>query len=196
MSDFKVSDSKNGLSIKLWRGERMCLIGMDVDQPEDDFVGFSIEVRNPGAAGFIPLRNRLNFSYTQPVGVAVDGYRNFPSTAAPFQKFRWADFPPDSKGGKYTYRVTKKHMPKDNQLVSGQSLQLDISLDPIVYDGFLDIGFARNFASSQAYVERYGSNPNVIPSNADDGLKFHKLPGDVYEWLGFEAYSLIIDFLK
>ena len=196
MSDFKVSDSKNGLSVKLWRGERMCLIGMDVNQPEDDFVGFSIEVRNPGAPGFIPLRNRLNFSYTQPVALAVNGYRNFPSTEAPFQKFRWADFPPESKAGKYTYRITKKHMPKDNQLLSGDALQLDISLDPIVYEGFLDVGFARNFASSQAYVERYGSNPNVIPSNADDGLKFSKLPGDVYQWMGFEAYALLFDFLE
>ena len=36
------------LSVKLWRGERMCLIGMDVTNPEPNLVGFSIEVKSPG----------------------------------------------------------------------------------------------------------------------------------------------------
>jgi hypothetical protein len=30
----------------------MCLIGMDVNHPEDDFVGFSIEVKVPAAEPF------------------------------------------------------------------------------------------------------------------------------------------------
>jgi hypothetical protein len=82
-------------------------------------------------------------------------------------------------------------MPRDDQLKAGTGLTLDIPLDMVVYDDFLDVGFARNFASSQAYVDKYQGNPNVIP-----GLKFHKVPGDVYEWLGFEAYALIMGFLK
>ena len=174
----------------------MCLIGMDVTQPEADFVGFAIEVQSPGSPNFIPLRNRLNFSYAQPATAAVNGYRNYLSTEAPFQKFRWIHFPYNPKGGKYTYRVTKKHMPSVNQLKSGVSLVLDIPLDPVAYDDFLDVGFARNFASSQAFADKYGNNPNVIPAQADDGLKFHKVAGDVYEWLGFEAYDLIISFLE
>src|SRR5262245_57668336 len=76
----------------------MCLIGMDVPDPEPDLVGFSIEVKSPGSASFIPLRNRLNFSYEQPVAVAVNGYRNFLSTRAPFQKFPWIHFPYEPKG--------------------------------------------------------------------------------------------------
>jgi hypothetical protein len=31
VNDFSNQDSKSGLSVKLWRGERMCLVGMDVD---------------------------------------------------------------------------------------------------------------------------------------------------------------------
>src|SRR6266566_5170800 len=75
------------------------------------------------------------------------------------------------------------------QYVSGQTLRagppltVDIPLDMVIYDDFLDVGFARNYASSQAYNEKYQGNPNVIPVNADDGLKFKKVPGDVYEWL-------------
>lgn len=74
MPDFTNSATKDGLSVKLWRGERMCLIGMDVDGPEDDFVGFSIEVKSPDNNGFLPLRNRLNFSYDKPASEAVNGY--------------------------------------------------------------------------------------------------------------------------
>ena len=40
MDDFEIKTSKDGFTLKLWRGERMCLLGFDVEQPEDDFVGF------------------------------------------------------------------------------------------------------------------------------------------------------------
>jgi len=196
MDGFTNQVEKNGFRVKLWRGERMCLIGMDLDQPEPDLVGFAIEVQSPGSTSFSPLRNRLNFSYTQPIETAVDGYRNFPSTDAPFQKFRWIHFPYEPQGGTYLYRVTKKHMPAANQLVDGASLQVDIPLDPVTYDDFLDVGFTRNFASSQAYVDKYGNNTKIVPAAARDGLKFQKVAGDVYEWLGFEACQLICAFLK
>jgi PLD-like domain len=197
MNDFTNSKTTDGLSVKLWRGERMVLIGMDVDNPESDFVGFSIEEQAPGSTAFVPLRNRLNFSYgKQTAAEAVDGFRNFLSTEAPFQKFRWIQFPPDPIVGEYTYRVTKQHMKPDGSLVAGTSITLNIFLDVTVYDGFLDVGFTRNFASSQAYDEKYGGNQDVIPMEADQGLVFQKIPGDVYEWLGFEASQLIFDFLK
>jgi PLD-like domain len=197
MSDFTNSKTTNGLSVKLWRGERMVLIGMDVDDPEPDFVGFSIEEQPPASNAFTPLRNRLNFSYgNRSTSNAVNGYRNFPSTEAPFQKFRWIQFPFDPKPGEYTYRVTKQHMRPDGSLTNGTSVTLDLSLDIVIYDGFLDVGFTRNFASSQAYVDRYKNNPKIIPANPDAGLDFKKVPGDVYDWLGFEAGQLIFDFLK
>ncbi len=197
MSDFtNVAEHLDGLRVKLWRGERMCLIGMDVSHPEDDFVGFSIEVRHPNDAGFVPLHNRLHFSYSQALEKAVNGYRNYASTEAPFQKFRWIHFPQNPQGGKYVYRVTKQHMRRDGTLCKGVSVQVDISLDPVTYHDFLDVGFSRNFASSQAYCDKYGNNRAVIPSHSNDGLRFPKLSGDIYQWLGFEAYDLIFDFLN
>jgi hypothetical protein len=87
-------------------------------------------------------------------------------------------------------------MRPDGTLVNGTSVTLDLTLDIVIYDGWLDVGFARNYASSQAYADRYRNNTKVIPANARDGLSFKKVPGDVYEWLGFEASQLIFDFLK
>jgi len=47
MGEFTNSKTVDGFSVKLWRGERMALIGMDVEEPEDNLVGFSIEVQSP-----------------------------------------------------------------------------------------------------------------------------------------------------
>ena len=194
---FENVGTRNSLSVKLWRGERMCLVGMDVSSPEPDFVGFSIEVKEPGAAAYAPLKNRLNFAYGEPAETAVNGFRNFDSTLAPFQKFRWLHFPHNPQGGDYLYRVTKQHMRPDGTLVGGdQVADLNLSLDPHVYDQYLDVGFTRSFASSQAYAEQFGNNPNVIPADPAKGLSFQKLQGDVYKWLGFEAYDLIFGILN
>lgn len=199
MSEFENWGSRDGFSMKLWRGERMCLLGFDVAEPEPDFVGFAIEVKRPGANNFTTLRNRIAFSYPADAEDIVSGYRIFPSTEAPFQKFRWMHFPYEPQPGAYTYRATKMHMPQDGQLVRGVSLELQIPLDPITHEGFLDVGFTRNFASSQAFADKLKQNPDlfrIIPSVADDGLTFQKQPDDIYDWLGFEAYDLIFQFLK
>jgi phosphatidylserine/phosphatidylglycerophosphate/cardiolipin synthase-like enzyme len=206
MSDFENADTKEGLSMKLWRGERMCLIGFDVDAPAPaDLVGFAIECRPPGKKKFEPLKNRLAFSYDEPVEKAVTGARKFDSTEAPFQKFRWVDFPFEPGTGTYRYRGTAMHMPADGKpLEPGTSIELDISLAPVTYDGFLDVGFTRGFASSQAFrdkapegmdVDAFGRT--IIPDDADAGLDFTKAtnPSDIYDWLGFEAYDLIFSFL-
>ena len=202
MSDFEILRSKNGFTFKLWRGERMCLLGFDVEVPEADFVGFAIEYKEPGATAFTQLRNRLAFSYDTSPQEAVTGDRLFPSLEAPFQKFRWIHFPEVVKNGLYTYRATKMHMPLDDKLVKGTSITLKISLDPVTYQGFLDVGFTRNFASSQAFRNKLGNPDNIdevgktiIPANADDGLEFNKVPGDIYRWMGFEAFDLLFGLL-
>jgi hypothetical protein len=69
--------------MKLWRGEQMCLIGFDVPAPAPaDLVGFAIERRAPGRRKFEPLKNRLAFSYDEPIARAVTGARKYPSTQA------------------------------------------------------------------------------------------------------------------
>lgn len=199
---FQVRTSKSGFSMKLWRGERMCLIGFDVQVPEPDLVGFAIECRAPGEKRFTPLPNRIAFDYPVQVDTAVTGKRLYPSTEAPFQKFRWIHFPATPQAGMYEYRGTKIHMPSDGKLVKGTSLQLAMSLDPVTYHGFLDVGFTRGFASSQAFRDKFPDDADmdaigrqIIPSTADAGLDFKKMPGDIYEWLGFEATDLIFGLL-
>ena len=203
MNEFENKEIKDGFSMKLWRGERMCLLGFDVNEPEPDFVGFAVECRSPGTTEFHPLLNRLAFSYDSPVADAVTGARKFPSTQAPFQRFRWVHFPHDPQPGAYTYRATKMHMPKDGELKRGSAIELQIPLDPVTYHDFLDVGFTRNFASSQAFLDKFHNEPDInniakeiIPAKADEGLSFKKKAGGIYNWLGFEAYDLIFGFLE
>ncbi|MGZ5215091.1 MAG: phospholipase D-like domain-containing protein [Caldimonas sp.] len=202
MDDFIASASKPNFTMKLWRGERMCLVAFDVEAPEDDLVGFAIECKEPGAKKFEPLMNRLAFSYDEPLATAVDGDRKYPSKKAPFQKFSWVHFPFEPKQGLYHYRGTKMHMPRDNVLKAGKSITLAISLDPVTWAGFVDVGFTRGFASSQAFRDRFRNAPDIdaifrkiIPARADDGLGFHKMKGGIYRWMGFEACDLIFGML-
>lgn len=193
---FQNATKKDGFSMKLWRGERMCLVGFDVEEPEDDLVGFAIECRSPGNSDFAPLRNRLAFSYPATTKKAVTGARQYPSLEAPFQKFRWIHFPKEPRDGTYTYRATKIHMPSDSKLVTGTQIPLDIPLEAVTYADKLDVGFTRGMASSQAYAERFGNDDSIVPTEEESGLSFaKKTPPDVYEWLGFEAYQLILKFL-
>lgn len=198
MDPFEIRESKSGFTLKLFRGERMALLGFDVEQPEDDLVGFAIECSEPKEKGFHPLLNRITFDTARP----VDGSRKFSSLNSPFQKFRWVHFPHDPKSGTYRYRVTKMHMPANDKLKKGKSIELGISLDPVTYDGFVDVGFTRGFASSQAFVDRYKGTGNIsafgatiIPSDGEKGLEFQKLKGDIYQWLGFEAHALLFAVL-
>ena len=81
----------------------MVLIGMDVDNPESDFVGFSIEEQEPGSTAFVPLRNRLNFSYgKQTAAEAVDGFRNFLSHPGAVSKVPMDSVPLPIRSSVYT----------------------------------------------------------------------------------------------
>ena len=51
--------SAQGLTVKLYRGEGVCLLAFDLEKSiaTHDFSGFSIEVKYPGAQSFIALAN-------------------------------------------------------------------------------------------------------------------------------------------
>jgi hypothetical protein len=195
--------TNGSLTLKLWRGERMCLMGMDVANPEPDFVGFSIEVKSPGAPAFVFLRNRLAFSYPNAAQPSATAARQFPSNVSPFQTFRWVHFPQTVQAGEYSYRVTKQHMPEDDgTLVAGDSCTGSISLSSQVWDGVLEVGFTRGYASSQAFTEKFGNTPNFFPpshpAGGGGGPTFKKVTAnpDPYQWMGFGSYDLMFGILN
>lgn len=186
--------TSGSLSVVLWRGERMCLIAMTIEpRPAPDFVGFAIEVKSPTSTGFTALRNRLAFSY--PSGTDVNGYRQFPTTEAPLQTFRWIHFPSAPRQGAYAYRVTAMHMDAAGTLSSGDSVTAEIELCDETAPGVVDVGFTRNFASSQAFIEKFpgAATAAILPSPAAAGFDFDKsqAPAGVYDWLSGKANTLL-----
>lgn len=196
-TEFESKKAAGGLTFKLYRGEGVALLAFDLDQSmaTDDFVGFSIEVKYPGSTHWGALKNRLHFEYPPD----PERPRLFRSTEAPFQKFRWIHVPTEVKKGEFRYRVTACYMNADGTLRPGPQVENAISLEPKTIDGFLNVGFTRGFASSQAYAERFNNEAGILPLPGSNGVA--SLDHDMdpfeknYKWLGFEARRLIIDVL-
>ncbi len=197
-ADFESKTTFQGLTFKLYRGEGAALLAFDLapDLATPDFVGFSIEVRYPGASHWGVLHNRLHFDYP-PV---PERPRTFPSTEAPFQKFRWVHVPSDILPGHYRYRVTACYMRADGTLNKGVAVEGQVSLEAQTISQFLNIGFTRGFASSQAYGDRFDNETRILPpsgSAVSANLELDMAPFEAhYRWLGFEARQLILDVLE
>jgi hypothetical protein len=196
-SDFERKETADGLTFKLYRGEGVALLAFDLerDKATNDFVGFSVEVRYPGSNRWGALRNRLHFDYP-PVPQRP---RSFRSTEAPFQKFRWIHVPTQTPAGEFRYRVSARYMAADGSLTTGATVENAISLAPETIDGFVNVGFTRGFASSQAYVDGFDNETGILPvpgSPASASLDHDIAPFQAhYAWLGFEVRRLILQLL-
>jgi PLD-like domain len=196
-SDFERREENDGLTLKLWRGEGMSLLGFDLerDSVTPQFVGFAVRCKHPGAADFVELSNRIAFHYTG----ANAGKKFFPTSKAPYQKFRWVHFPREVVPGDYRYEVTAMYStdPTDPEgsLRKGAIVEAAVSLAPTTFEGFLNVGFTRGFASSQAYADKFNNNANIIPppgAAAPAEINFATASHQrEYKWLGFEARRLI-----
>jgi phosphatidylserine/phosphatidylglycerophosphate/cardiolipin synthase-like enzyme len=187
-------------TLKLHRGEGMVLLAMNwrAGMPPKDFVGFAIEYREPGGDRFFPLKNRLSF--TGPGGNV--SATTLSTRLSPIQKFRWVHFPRNAElAGKFLYRVTPVFMNVADELSYGESQEAAIELRRETYPGQLNVTFTRGFVSSQAFVDRYGSEGSIstlLPATADQGLTFvttHPKANEALAWMGFEARNAILEVL-
>jgi phosphatidylserine/phosphatidylglycerophosphate/cardiolipin synthase-like enzyme len=187
-------------TLRVHRGEGMALLAMNWrdGEPPDDFVGFAIQLREPGGTKFFSVTNRLSFPDVDEV--ADPDVRS--TLRSPIQKFRWVHFPLHADmPGQFTYRVTPVFMDDHNVLSYGDAQDVDIELRRETYPGKLNVTFTRGFVSSQAFVDRYekyGDISTLLPQNLDDGLRFvptHPKATEAYAWMGFEARDAILQVL-
>jgi hypothetical protein len=179
----------------------MCLLAMNWKQgtPPNNFVGFSIEYMEPGGTQFYALLNRIGF----PNATGQLNPNTLSSRLSPFQKFRWVHFPSNaSTPGIYTYRVTSVFMDDRGVLSYGDFQEAAIELEAETYPGELNICFTRGFISSQAFVDRFGTNGGVgtlLPTNANTSITFKSTdPKEetALAWMGFEARAAILNTLN
>lgn len=201
-TEFQVTgtNAKAPFTLKVHRGDGMALLAMNwrEGKPPRNFVGFAIEFREPEGNAFWAIKNRVGFpgqrkKFSDP---PLD------STMAPLQYFRWVHFPNNADlPGKFTYRVTPMFMDESGTLGRGESQIAAIALMRETHPGQIDIGFTRGFVSSQAFVKRFqpdGAITTLVPGDAKKGLEFkptHKRAEEAYEWMGFEARSMILELL-
>lgn len=202
--------TKKGFKVRLYRGDAMTLLAFNLDPSKNtsNFVGFTIEFIPPGGSKKYAQTNMLNFD-------GVDEAR--PSTEAPFQKFRWLHVPGSrfqalnkTKYGIYKYFVTPRYWDSTNDkllpLDKSLTVELDIKVDAFDEENMY-VSFTRGFATSQAYVSRFGDDSTIKPpgnaliSDIDqvsgtDPRGFDYTYRDQYEWMGFKARERILDLLK
>lgn len=201
-NEFQVVGKNNAslFTLKLHRGEGMLLLAMNWKngKPPEDFVGFSIEYKEPGGDKFYALKNLLSF----PDKNGKVSKTSTPTISAPIQKFRWVHFPRNAEmAGDFIYRVTPVFMNSNDELSYGEPQQAPIQLKRETYPKKLNVTFTRGFVSSQAFVSKYGKGGGIstlIPARADTGLDYtptHPKAKEALEWMGFEAKSAIIELL-
>ncbi|HEY0614691.1 MAG TPA: phospholipase D-like domain-containing protein, partial [Candidatus Elarobacter sp.] len=204
------------LTVKAYRGDGCVLIAMDVKQSAcAGLAGFAI-ARSTDGVTFTYAPNRLSFKPEKAVTAATTTEQRRASAEttdiAPYQKFRWVDYPPQTVDGPYTYRVQAMYFIAGKDPAQGTgalepkaTVTFALPLTGKISPQF-DIAFTRGYVSSQAFVDRYGSNVKSL--RFDDSVTYDTkqvVTGtsttppttykDMYRWLGDGARQLLSDFL-
>lgn len=214
--DFIASKKKDGLKLKLYRGEDMVLLAFDIDESlrKPDFVGFGIQYRVGDSAEVRDVYNFLTFKKLREQAKAEAAAAtteekkaaakkkasdNLKSRRSPLQLFRWAHVPSVPLDGPVTYRVSAMFWNGDQPPIAKATVEATINANRTTRDDFLNIGFTRGFASSQAYERKFPNQRKIIPPSGKPEIDFDTTPfeGDKlpYPWLGFEARKILLGFM-
>jgi PLD-like domain len=187
----RVTSTSDGLTLTAYGALGAVLLAFDLNQHRTDgLAGFAVSRRSPdGKIAF--LLNRLSFAQRITAATTPEQRRWTESDQAPFQKFRWIDFPADVRHGKYTYEATAMYFDGDG-LRRGPATAVSLTLAPQAFGRF-SLGFTRGYLSSQAYAERF-QNREIRPTPKT--LDYNTAPfEDQYDWLGYDARKLLVAFL-
>ncbi len=188
-----LSNSQDGLTVKAYRADGAFLMAFDLDSSlTNGLAGFAIKCTPPsGTPYFIP--NRIGFASAYTSQTAPSQRTWWPSDQAPFQKFRWVDFPPDITDGMYTFDVSAMYFDPIAGLKSGPAAQVTFDFLRL-QNGPLEVGFTRGYLSSQAYAAKF---KNAAFSPDPRTMNYDTTPYTAqYDWLGFHARRMVFDFIQ
>ncbi len=201
-------------TVKAYRGDGCVLIAMDVTQGScEGLAGFAL-ARSSDGKTFTYTKNRLSFDPAKAVDANTTTearHANADTTdVAPYQKFRWVDYPPDEPTPQpITYRVDAMYFVsgKDPGAAGGLTAKYTVTFAMSLVGAIapkFDVAFTRGYVSSQAFVDRYGSGVKSL--RLDNTVTYDTkatVPGtkpaatfkDMYHWLGARARSVLNAFL-
>lgn len=193
-------NEKAVFSLKVYRGDGMVLLAMNwkKGRPPRDFVGFSIEYKEPDGDRYYALKNRLSFLNQD--GTVCEVAKS--SLLSPFQMFRWVHFPRNAdKNGAFVYVVKPVFMNYYDELSYGEEQRVEVVLHRETYPDCLDVAFTRGFISSQAFVDRFSDGGGVaalLPKDSKSGIDFvptHPKAPTALSWMGFDAVEALLRLL-
>src|SRR6266700_189158 len=207
--DSMARQSKDGLTLMLYRGEDMVLMAFDIDESlrKPDFVGFGIQYRIGSDPTLHDVFNFLTFKALREKAEAEtpdpdDGKKaGKKPKAAKTAKSKTAakvgaagapaSAPP--KPVDFSFKATMRPP------IAKATVEATIDIGSATRGNFLNVGFTRGFASSQAYARTFRNNPAILPGKKQREIEFDTKPfepdGQPYPWLGFEARSIMLSFL-
>ena len=207
---FVATQTSNGLKLVVYRGEDMALLALDADQSlrKPDFVGFGLEYKIGAAGSFTPVYNFLTFNKLRLQAEAFakahpkekPDFSHLESLRSPIQRFRWIHVPSKPIDDLITYRASAMFWVGDNQApVAKATVEATIDLHAETRPGFLNVGFTRGYASSQAYLRNFPDGQSILPKRGKSELAFNTKPFEAddkeFPWLGFEARRILLKFL-
>lgn len=224
------SAPKNGKElvwVRAYKGDAVTFLAFDLHKTMlNNFIGFSIHIKANLVNGKYKLDyyllNRLTFKQEILDNNGIDDKEKSSSEFSPFQKFNWVHVPSTDHNistpyfGDYIYTVTPRYLengilkPLDTKL----SVEVPIDVSPFNIQG-IQLGFARAFISSQAYVRRFGMNNQIRPNDAKLMFDIKNTSGTFKMWdytlkkmvdhdysyeeqhkyLGWQARERVIEFL-
>jgi len=187
----RVTGSADGITLTAYGALGTVLLAFDLEQRlTEGLAGFAVSRRSPDGST-APLLNRLDFGQRITAATTPEQRRWTPSDQAPFQKFRWIDFPAEVRSGRYTYGVSAMYF-DGGALKRGPSTSVSLDLAPQSFGRF-SLGFTRGYLSSQAYAARFHNAPFAPKPRT---LNYDTAPFEEQcAWLGYEARRLIFAFL-
>jgi hypothetical protein len=202
--DYISGNTTDGLTLKLYRGEDMVLLAFDIDDTlkTPDFVGFGIQYFLGDSTQPRDVFNFLTFKHVRLKAKAAKKHIKLAARASlrsPIQQFRWAHVPSVPLDGPVTYQVSAMFWNGTSPLVVKSTTRATIDAHRATRGAFLNVGFTRGFASSQAYERNFPDEHKIMPAVGKPQLNFNTAPfegeGRPYPWLGFEARRILFEFL-
>jgi PLD-like domain len=193
----QVSTTSGGLTLTAYPGDNMVLLAMSltddaVNDTDKNLAGFAVFSKS-GTKPEQALPNRLSFTQKITKDTTPEQREWTPTDQAPFQKFRWVDVPSDGFDADITYRVVAKYFTGTGaEMKDGPSASVTVSPPQQAHSNFR-VAFTRGYATSQAYVDKFG-NKDIRP--AQKSATFDTGPYQPqYAWLGGDAHKRLFDFI-
>jgi hypothetical protein len=209
------SKSKNGFSVTAYQGDFKTLLAFNLASKAGakNLAGFTVQTQPKGKTAYFLFNSYQFETPSQHTQVATEPPNS--SINAPIHKFRWVHYPGSFHQGKtpavgpYTYTVTPRFFDSAQSLLPidpSRSVAVTIDVEPFTKKS-LEVGFARGFTQSQAFVHHFGKDAIVRPKAKELLFDTTQVSGtgpdgkpytfdDEYEWLGFTARRQVFAVLN